>query len=63
LQLSANDDQLFEALFETFQFEIETMIGLLGRHARQYRTALIEGQQHARDSISFSARTLRGALM
>src|SRR5262245_66458960 len=52
LQLSANDDELFEAFFEALQLEIETMIGLLGRHAPQYRTALIEGQQRARDSIS-----------
>jgi hypothetical protein len=45
LQLSANDDELFETFFEAPQLEIETMISFNGRHAPQYRTALIEGQQ------------------
>ena len=61
LQVSANDDELFEALLEALQLEVEAMIGLVGRHAPQYRTALTEGQQPTRDSISRRAQ-LRGAL-
>jgi hypothetical protein len=47
LQLSAYDDELFEALLESLQLEVEAVIGLVGGHAPQYRTALIEGQPRA----------------
>jgi uncharacterized protein len=53
LQLPAQDDELFEALLETLELEVEAVIGLVGRHASQYRTATIEGQQRA-PVIAFS---------
>jgi hypothetical protein len=32
LQLSADDDELFEPLLEASQFEVEAVIGLVGCH-------------------------------